>query len=126
MSLKIAVLALASLLFALCVIEPQPCGQVLQTLQVGDQKPDPDLNAIVASVEEVQETNAATMKAYHVTREYKVFHENDVQPVSTILVLISFAPPTSETYVIQRRSGDPRGEKIVRQILDQEIESAKD
>lgn len=126
MSLKVAVLGLASLLFASGVIEPQPCGQVSETLQVGDQKPDPDLNAIVASMEEVQKTNAATMKTYQVTREYKVFHANDIEPVSTIVVLISFAPPTSKTYAIQKRSGDPRGEKIVRKILDQEIESAKD
>jgi hypothetical protein len=129
MNVKIAALGLASLFFS-CGVPLggfQASSQVSQAAPAGaDQRGDPDLNAIVASLEAAQQKNAATMTAYQVTRQYKVFHEDDIEPVSTVQVLISFSSPTSETYVIQKRSGNPRGEKIVRQILDQEVESAKD
>jgi hypothetical protein len=129
MVIKVAAIGFVRSLFMCCVpLLASPSGaQVAQPLPAaGDRSGDPDLNAIVASLEAVQKRNAATMRAYRVTREYKVFHEDDIEPVSTIQVLISFTPPTSETYVIQKRSGNPRGEKIVREILEQEVESAKD
>jgi hypothetical protein len=126
MNVKIATLGLGNLLFVSSGLLGV-CQNSLQVSQTAaDQKGAPDLNTIIATMEDVQVKNAATMKAYQVTREYKVFHSDDIEPLSTILVLITFTPPTSESYVIQQRSGNPRGEKLVRQILDQETESAKD
>ena len=113
-----------TVILLLCLSSVVPC--VCQNSTATDHRADPDLNAMVATMEDVQVKDAAAIKAYQVTREYKVFRGNDIEPISTIQVVITFTPPTLESYVIQKRSGSPRGEKIVRQILDHETESAKD
>jgi hypothetical protein len=54
-----------------------------------------------------------------------VFRGDDKQPTSEITVQINFVPPDTKTYKITQASGNKRGEKIVRQILDRETEAAK-
>jgi hypothetical protein len=61
-----------------------------------------------------------------VTREYKVFREDDPTPVSVLTAQISFAPPETKTFQITRAEGSPRGKRIVNTILRQEVASAKD
>ncbi len=85
----------------------------------------PDLDAILQSVERMQQQNAAQSRAYEVTRKYKVFRADDKQPISEITTQISFTPPDTKTYKIVQASGSSRGEKIVRAILDQETAAAK-
>ncbi len=126
MKVWIAAIGLANFLFVSIGLLGACQNSLPSTQTVACQRRDADLDAIVARIEEVQAKDAATIKAYKVTREYKVFHGDDIEPVSTIQVLITLTPPTSESYVIQQRTGNPRGEKIVRQILDWEIESNND
>jgi hypothetical protein len=85
----------------------------------------PDLTLLLQSIEEVALQNPAQARAYQVTREYKVFRGDDRQPTSEITAQINFVPPDTKTYKITQASGNKRGEKIVRQILDRETESAK-
>lgn len=85
----------------------------------------PDLNAILQSIERTQQENPAQSRPYEVTRKYKVFRADDKQPISEVTTQISFNPPDTKTYKIMQASGSPRGEKIVRAILDQEIAAAK-
>lgn len=85
----------------------------------------PDLNLIVERLENVQCRNPAQSEAYEVTREYKIFHGDDKQPTSEITAQINFVPPNVKRYQIERVQGNSRGEKMVRELLDRETESAK-
>src|SRR5579864_2473431 len=85
----------------------------------------PGLNLIVQRLEDVQHQNPAQSQQYEVTREYKVFHGNDKQPTSEVVAQINFVPPDLKTYRITQVRGNSRGEKMVRELLDRETESAK-
>jgi hypothetical protein len=86
----------------------------------------PSLDLILDSLERTAEQNPALSQPYEVTREYKVFRENDPMPVSDIMAQISFTPPETKTFEITKTEGSPRGKRIVNTILRQEIDSAKD
>lgn len=85
----------------------------------------PDLTVILQRVEDVQNQNPAQSQPYEVTREYKVFHGDEKSPISEVMAQISFVPPITKTYRITEASGKLRGEKMVRELLDQEVEAAK-
>jgi len=91
----------------------------------GEEATIPDSNAIVQAMETTQRNNPANSQAYTVTRQYKLFHGNDQQPVSETRAEISFVPPDTKKYVIKQVSGNSRGQKIVRDILDLETLPAK-
>ena len=76
-------------------------------------------------MEDVEHENPAHSRPYEVTREYKVFRGSDTQPSSEVMAQINFVPPNQKTYKITQSRGNSRGEKIVRDLLDQEIEAAK-
>jgi hypothetical protein len=86
--------------------------------------PSPDLNLILPSLERVEQQNPARSRHYEVTRHYKAFHAGDTQPSAEVTAQISFAPPNTKAFKILQASGNPRGEKIVRGILEQETEPA--
>ncbi len=86
--------------------------------------PPPDLNLILQSLERVEQQNPALSRAHEVTRQYKTFHGDDTQPRAEVTAQISFTPPDTRTFKIVQSSGEPRGEKIVRDILEQETEPA--
>lgn len=80
----------------------------------------PDLDALLQSIERTQQQNLAESRPYEVARRYKVFRTRDKKPVSEVTAQIRFTPPDTKTYTIMQVSGNPRGQKIVRSILDQE------
>jgi hypothetical protein len=84
----------------------------------------PDLNLILQHLEDVQHQDRAS-RPYEVTREYKVFRGDEKQPTSEVMAQINFVPPDVKTYKITQARGNSRGEKIVRELLDRAIESAK-
>jgi hypothetical protein len=61
-----------------------------------------------------------------VTREYKAFRADDQQPTAELTAQIKFAPPNVKTFEIIQTSGNKRAEKIVRDLLEQETESARE
>jgi hypothetical protein len=85
----------------------------------------PDLNLILQRLEDVQHQDPAQSRPYEVTREYKVFRGDDKQPTSEVMAQINFVPPGMKTYKITQARGNSRGEKIVRELLDRETESAR-
>jgi hypothetical protein len=85
----------------------------------------PDLNLILQRLEDVQHQDPAQSRPYEVTREYRVFRGDDKQPTSEVVAQINFFPPDMKTYKITQARGNSRGEKIVRELLDRETESAK-
>ena len=46
-------------------------------------------------------------------------------PTSEVIARINFVPPDMKTYKIIQARGNSKGEKIVRELLDRETESAK-
>jgi hypothetical protein len=109
-----------------------PVLVLLATLASSSQVPSstaeiksPDLNLIVQRLEDAQHQDPAQSRPYEVTREYKVFRGNDKQPTSEVMAQINFVPPDMKTYKITQARGNSRGEKMVRELLDRETESAK-
>lgn len=85
----------------------------------------PDLNLILQRMEDVQHQDPAQSRPYQVTREYKVFRGSSTKPTSEVMAQIEFVPPDRKTYKIVQATGNSRGEKMVRELLDRETDSAK-
>jgi hypothetical protein len=86
----------------------------------------PNLNSILDSLERTGEQNPAASRPYEVTREYKVFHADDPNPISAVTAQISFSPPDTKTFKITDAQGSPNGKKIISAVLEQEVVSAKE
>ena len=84
-----------------------------------------DLNLILQRLEEAQHQDPAQSRPYEVIREYKVFRGDEKQPTSEVMAQITFAPPATKTYKITQARGNSAGEKMVRELLDRETQSAK-
>jgi hypothetical protein len=84
-----------------------------------------ELDLILHRVEDIQHQNPAQSRPYEVTREYRVFHGYDEQPTAEVTAQIGFVPPDRKTYEIIKTRGNFAGEKIVRELLDSETESAR-
>ena len=85
----------------------------------------PDLNLILQRMEDILHRDPAQSLPYEVTREYKVFRGYDKQSTSEVIAQIDFVPPDVKTYKIIQARGNSAGERMVREILDRETESAK-
>jgi len=97
-----------------------------QSRSAGSETRDapPELNLILASMEQVNHQNQAYSRSYEVTRQYKVFRGDDKHPTSEITAEIRFIPPNRKIFKIIGASGNRRGEKIVRDLLEHEVEPA--
>src|SRR5580704_13317030 len=62
----------------------------------------PSLDLILDSLERTEEQNPALSQPYEVTREYKVFRNDDPMPDSDITARISFTPPETKTFQIKK------------------------
>jgi hypothetical protein len=93
--------------------------------QADSQGNAPDLNAIVQSLEAAEQQNPARARGYTMTRTYKLFHDDEIPPVSQTTAEISFVPPSTKRYEIKQSSGISWGKKLVRDILDLEIVPAQ-
>jgi hypothetical protein len=85
----------------------------------------PDLNLLLQHLEDAGRQNLAQSRPYQVMRKYKVFRDDSKQPASEVVAQITFVPPDTKTYKITQAWGSSIGERIVRQLLDRETESAK-
>ena len=81
-------------------------AQQVPPSELGNEAKVPDSNTIVQAMEAAQRNNPANSRAYNVTRQYKLFHNNDKQPVSETRAEISFVPPDTKRYVIKQVSGN--------------------
>jgi hypothetical protein len=88
--------------------------------QAESQANAPDLNAIMQSMEDVEQQNPAKAQGYTMTRSYKLFHDDKIEPVSQTTAEITFVPPSTKSYEIKEPSGISRGKNLVRDILDLE------
>lgn len=84
-----------------------------------------DLARVVAGMEQAQRTNHERAQAYTVTREYRLYANNEESPASSVVASISFIPPNEKTFTIQASEGSDRVTQIVRHILENEAQAAK-
>jgi hypothetical protein len=85
----------------------------------------PDLTTLIRRITEAQLDNGNRVKPYSVTREYKVFGADAVRPRTEVVAKVSFLPPNVKSYDIDQSTGG-MGEKIVRHILDHEVDATRD
>ena len=114
LGIKSQLLAIGSLLLPLCGL-----GVAQQsTISAGLS-----LNSIIEAVEKTQ-TAVHSQLPYQVLREYRLFGTKSSSSNSNVIAAVNFKPPTSKDYKIQKSSGSKRGEQVVRNLLDHEVETA--
>lgn len=69
--------------------------------------------------------NQARFRSYIVTRDYKLFGKERAKTKSQVTADISFVPPATKTYTIQKTNGTGFGETIVRRMLMSEVEISR-
>ena len=117
---SVSTASVATLLFALLFLQTR--GAVAEELPSSER---PDLATLVKRITEAQLDNHERAKAYSVTREYKVFGNDAVTPRTEVVAKINFLPPDLKNYDIDQSTGG-MGEKVVRRILDHEVDAARD
>jgi hypothetical protein len=85
----------------------------------------PDLSTLIRRIAEAQLDNGNRVKPYSVTREYKVFGGDAIRPRTEVVAKVNFLPPNVKSYDIDQSTGG-MGEKIVRHILDHEVDATRD
>jgi len=96
-----------------------------QVISSTDEIKPPDLNLILQRLEDIQHRDPSQARPYEVIRAYKVLRGYNPQPTSEVMAQINFFPPDTKTYKIIQTKGDSRGERMVRELLDRETDSAK-
>ena len=85
----------------------------------------PDLATLVRRISEAQAQNHSRTLPYTVTRDYKFFGANTERPRTEVVAKVNFLPPNMKTYDIDQSTGG-MGEKVIRRILDHEVDAARD
>ena len=86
----------------------------------------PPVETIIARMVQARSDNRAGFRSYIVKRDYRLFGKDRHTSKSHVIADVTFVPPGSKKYVIQRTQGTGLGEKIVRRMLDGEAEIARD
>jgi hypothetical protein len=86
----------------------------------------PTVETILSRMARARAENQARFCPYVVTRDYKLFGKERDKTKSQVIADITFVPPASKKYAIQQSNGTGLGEKIVRRMLEREVEIAKD
>ena len=98
------------------------CAQIVAAQQTSER---PDLALLVQHISRAQAQNHSRTLPYTVTRDYKVFGTNAERPRTEVVAKVNFLPPNMKTYDIDQSTGG-MGEKIIRRILDHEVDAARD
>ncbi len=99
------------------------CAQAAAAQQSPGERPD--LATLVQRISEAQAQNHSRTLPYTVTRDYKVFGTNPEHPRTEVVATVNFLPPNMKTYDIDQSTGG-MGEKVIRRILDHEVDAARD
>ena len=86
----------------------------------------PAMETIIARMVQARTDNRAGFRSYIVTRDYMLFGKDRSNSKSQVIADVTFVPPGSKKYVIQRAQGSGLGERIVRRMLEGEAEIAKE
>ena len=83
-----------------------------------------DLNSLLHRMERAALQNRKNFRAYIVKRDYRFYHEDRDNLKSEVIAEIAFIPPGRKEFKILASRGHSRGEKVVRQILEDEQKAA--
>jgi hypothetical protein len=86
----------------------------------------PPIEDIITGMVLARAENQAHFRSYIVTRDYELFGKERAKTKSHVIAEISFIPPATKKYTIQKAAGTSFGETIVRRILTSEVEIALD
>ena len=86
----------------------------------------PTVETIIARMAQARADNRMRLRSYVVTRDYKLFGKERQKTESQVTADVIFDPPDLKKYAIQQTSGAGLGEKIVRRMLESEVEVTKD
>ena len=86
----------------------------------------PKVEAIVARMAQARAENRARLRPYIVTRNYKLFGQEESKAKSEVIAEVAFVPPDSKEYTIQEANGSGLGQMIVRRMLANEAEITRD
>ena len=84
----------------------------------------PDVNSIVDRMFSALQENKAHLRTFTVKRQYQLLDKQS-QPKAEVVASITYHPPGQNQYHIERSSGG-MGEKVLRDILIKDTETAKD
>jgi hypothetical protein len=87
---------------------------------------DPTAETIIAGMAQARAENRARLRPYVVTRNYKLFDKDESNAKSEVIADVSFVPPDSKKYTIEETNGSRLGQMLVRRMLGNEAEVAKD
>ncbi len=85
-----------------------------------------DLNSVVARMTAAQAANHGQIKEYTVVRQYTLKSGNNENSDSQVVAEVRYAPPAKKEYEIRETVGSGRGEKVVRRVLDHEVDNKSD
>lgn len=118
---SVQVASTTTLLFALLLLQANGAF----ASNAGTSSESPDLAALVKKITDAQLDNRENARPYSVTREYKVFGGDAAQPRTEVVAQVNFLPPNVKNYDIDQSTGG-MGEKVIRHILDHEVDVARD
>jgi len=84
-----------------------------------------DLNTIVTRMTDQQVEDHAQVKAYTVVRQYTLKSGTNENSDSKVVAEVSYIPPDKK-YEIRQTTGSGRGEKVVRRVLEHEVQTTSD
>lgn len=84
----------------------------------------PPVEIILLRMAHARADNQARLRPYSVTRQYRLVGA-EKQTRSEVIADVSFVPPAFKQFVIQKASGLGLGERIVRQMLENETDIVK-
>jgi len=99
-------------------------GLAPASAQVGSAVPT--VETIIARMAQARSENRASFRPYTVTRDYRLFGEDNSKSKSEVIADVAFVPPDSKKYAIQKTNGSRLGRMIVRRILASEVQITKD
>jgi hypothetical protein len=83
------------------------------------------LNRIIQHMEEAQLQNRAQVRPYSVTRDYLLYGNDPEHIKGHIVAKVNFLPPNQKSYNIAESTGGFQ-EKVVRRVLDHEVDVTRD
>jgi hypothetical protein len=104
----------------ICLVGMAACASA-QTAEI-----PPTVETILARMAEARSDNETSFRPYTVTRDYKLFGKEREKTRAQVIADVIFVPPDSKNYSIQMANGTGFGERLVRRMLANEVEIAKD
>ena len=102
------------------------CAQLPATAADNSSSANPELlNSIIQRMEEALQQNRAHARPYSVTRDYILYGSDPDHVKGHIVAHVNFLPPNRKSYDIAESTGGFQ-EKVVRRVLEHEIEVTRD